>query len=128
MAKKIILLGEDENDIAEMYRIVFEKMGYEIIIAIDGDDVINKAKENNLDLLLLDINMPNKDGFEVLKEAAEDPDLYKALNHVPIIILSNYNNPQDIDYCIRLGAQDYFVKSEWTPEKIVEKVKKYLKE
>jgi CheY-like chemotaxis protein len=126
MAKKIILLGEDEKDIAEMYKIVFEKAGYEIFLAINGEEVIKKAKEINLDLLLLDINMPIKDGFEILKEAKEEPELFQALSKVPIVMLSNYSNPQDIDYCVRMGAQDYIIKSEWTPEKIVEKVEKYL--
>jgi CheY-like chemotaxis protein len=126
MAKKIILLGEDEKDIAEMYKIVFEKAGFEIVLAANGEEVIKKAKEMELSMLLLDINMPVKDGFEVLQEAAEDPELYKALCKVPIVILSNYNNTQDVEYCIRMGAQDYIVKSEWTPDKIVEKVKKIL--
>lgn len=126
MDKKKILIGEDQKDIAEMYKIAFEQAGYEVALAFNGDEVEEKAKEFEPNLLLLDINMPVKDGFEVLKDALEDKQLFEALKKTPIVMLTNYNNPQDVDYCMQNGAQDYFVKSEWTPKAIVEKVKKYL--
>lgn len=126
MEKKKILLGEDQKDIAEMYKIAFEKNDFDVTLAFNGDEVIESAKDSYPDILLLDIGMPVKDGFEVLKEASEDPDLYEALKKTPIIMLTNYNNPQDIEYCMKMGAQDYLVKSEWTPDSIVQKVKSYL--
>ncbi len=126
MAKKIILLGEDEKDIAEMYKLVFDKAGFETIIAANGLEVIAKAKEVAPNILLLDINMPGKDGFEILKEISTDLALNKALSKVPIIMLTNYSNPQDVESCMKMGAQDYIVKAEWTPETIVQKIKKHL--
>lgn len=127
MSKKKILLGEDDKNIAEMYKIAFDKAGFETVLAFDGQEVIEIAKEVKPDILLLDINMPVKDGFEVLREASENIKLYQVLSKTPIIMLTNYSNPQDIDYCLRNGAQNYLVKAEWTPEKIIEKINKYIK-
>lgn len=126
MSKKVILLGEDDKTIADMYKIAFDKAGFETVLAYNGEEVIEKAKEIKPNLLLLDINMPVKDGFEVLKEASEDRILYSVLAKTPIIMLSNYNNPQDINYCMKNGAQNYLVKSEWTPDQIIKKIHKYI--
>jgi CheY-like chemotaxis protein len=126
MDKKLILLGEDDKAIAEMYKIAFDGFGFKTVIAYNGEEVIEKAKEINPDVLLLDINMPIKDGFEVLKEASTDRALYSALSKTPIIMLTNYSNPQDINYCMKNGAQNYLVKSEWTPEQIIKKINKYI--
>lgn len=124
--KKVILLGEDDKTIAEMYKMAFDKAGFETVIAYDGEEVITQAKEIKPDILLLDINMPKKDGFEVLSEASTDAILYNSLSKTPIIMLTNYNNPQDINYCLRNGAQNYLVKSEWTPDQIIKKLNKYV--
>jgi CheY-like chemotaxis protein len=126
MGKKTILLGEDEKDLAEMYKIVFEKNGFNIVLAGNGKEVLEKAKEVEPDLLLLDINMPVMDGFEVLKEISENIEIYKLFENTPIIILTNYNNPQDVEYCTKRGAQDFIVKAEWSPDQVVKKVQKYL--
>ncbi|HOZ56167.1 MAG: DNA-binding response regulator MtrA [Parcubacteria group bacterium ADurb.Bin316] len=127
MKQKTILLGEDEKDIAEMYKIVLAKNGFKTIIAENGEEVIKKIKESVPDLLLLDINMPVKDGFEVLQIIATDRSL-SSMRGVPIIMLTNYNNVQDIEYCVKMGASDFIVKSEWTPETVFQKIKKYLDE
>jgi CheY-like chemotaxis protein len=126
MRKKRILIAEDEANIQEMYRIAFEQAGFQTMLAGNGQELIDRAREIKPDLVLLDINMPVKDGFEILKEISEDIPLYKLFSHTPIIVLSNYSNPQDIDYCMKRGAQDYLVKSEWTPSAIVKKAKDYL--
>lgn len=124
--KKVILLGEDDQDIAQMYKLAFDKAGYETVIAMNGEEVIKKAKELSPHVLLLDINMPVMDGFEVLQKIQEDLPLYRSLKSTPIAMLTNYNNPQDIEYCVKMGAQDYIVKSEWTPDHILKKIEKLL--
>jgi CheY-like chemotaxis protein len=126
MVKKTVLIGEDEKDIAFLYKTALESAGFDTVVAANGQEVITKAKEAKPDIILLDINMPVMDGFEVLQKSVEDLQLYTALKQVPILMLSNYNNPQDIEYCMKLGVQDYMVKAEWTPKQIVEKVQKYL--
>lgn len=126
MGKKTILLGEDQKDIAEMYKIAFEQQGFDVTLAFNGVEVIEMIKRSVPDIMLLDIGMPVKDGFEVLKDISEDINLYNSMRTSPIIMLTNYNNPQDVEYCMKMGAQDYLVKTEWTPETIVKKVKAYL--
>jgi CheY-like chemotaxis protein len=126
--KKTILLAEDEKDVAEMYQIAFEKAGFRVVIAADGEEALKIARDDRPDVFLLDINMPKKDGFEVLSDLRSDYVLSKALKNVPIIMLTNYNNPQDIEYCNKFGVEDYIVKSEWKPAYIVNKIKAYLKE
>ncbi len=126
MSKKTILLAEDEKDVSEMYKVAFEKAGFRVLLANTGKETILIAKDEKPDVILLDINMPEKDGFEVLKEISEDWSTYQTLKNIPIIVVSNYSNPQDISYCLKMGAQDYIVKAEWTPDRIVEKINKYL--
>ena len=126
MEKKTILLGEDEKELAEMYKIAFEKNGFNLVIAFNGKEVLEKAEEIKPDLLLLDINMPVMDGFEVLKEISENIETYKIFENIVIIVLTNYSNQQDIEYCMKRGAQDFIIKAEWTPDQVVKKVQKYL--
>jgi CheY-like chemotaxis protein len=125
MGKKTILLGEDENDIAQMYKVIFEQNDFEVVLAGNGEEVIIKLKEKIPDILLLDINMPVKDGFEVLQTIADDSSL-SGVKNIPIVMLTNYDNIQDVEYCMKMGAKDYIVKAEWTPEIVVQKVKKNL--
>ncbi|PLX27333.1 hypothetical protein C0583_03375 [Candidatus Parcubacteria bacterium] len=122
MHKRKVLIGEDEKNISEMYKIAFEKFGYNAVTASNGKEVIDVAQKELPDIVLLDINMPIKDGFQVLKDISEQEDIYQIFRSIPVVILSNYNNPQDIDYCMRMGAQDYIIKSEWTPADIVKKI------
>jgi CheY-like chemotaxis protein len=124
--KKTILIGEDEKDIAEMYKTAFDLAGFNTVLASNGEDVLINAREIKPAIILLDINMPVKDGFEVLKDISEDFRLFELLKNTPIIMLTNYNNQQDIDYCMKMGAQDYIVKADSTPKLVLEKVKKYL--
>jgi len=126
MAPKTILLGEDEADIAAMYQTALTQAGFIVAVAANGQEVIGKIKSARPDLILLDINMPGKDGFEVLRDISENADLYQVVKTVPIVMLTNYSNQQDVEYALKMGAQDYLVKSEWTMPAIIEKVKKYL--
>ena len=111
---------------SEMYKIAFEKAGFKVVQAFDGEEVIKKAKEKAISIILLDINMPKKDGFDILKEIEEDETLYLTLKSVPIIMLLNYSNPQDIKFCMKHGAQDFLIKAEWNPAGILRKTKNYL--
>lgn len=126
MSKKTILIGEDEQNIAEMYKIAFEQAGYHVVSAANGNEVIENGRKVKPNLIFLDINMPVKDGFDVLREISEKLPLYKIFKHIPIIMLSNYSNQQDIDFCLKNGAQDYLVKSDYTPSAIVKMAQKYL--
>ena len=114
-----ILVIEDDKFLRELIVQKLLKEGYEIAEAVDGEDGIKKVTEDNPDLILLDIILPGIDGFEVLKKIKED----KKVQHIPVVILSNLGQQDDIDKGIKLGAKDYLIKAEFTPAEIIEKVK-----
>lgn len=102
MNKKILIV-EDEKPIAEILKFNLEKEGYEIINAFDGEDGVFKALNENPDLVLLDIMLPKKDGFQVLKEIREK-------KQVPVIMLTAKAEEVDKVLGLELGADDYITK------------------
>ncbi len=122
---KKILIAEDEDILLNVLKDRFEAEGWEVSVAKDGVEAmeaIEKApKKSKFDLVLLDLLMPKKDGFEVLKEVMGNPEL----KNLPIIVLSNLGGDEDIKKALALGAKDYFVKTQHPMSEIVEKAKKY---
>lgn len=119
--KKIrVALVEDDQMLSEMYKIKFQKEGFDIITATDGSTGVELVLKENPDILLLDIIMPRMDGFQVLKMLRD-----KKMT-LPIILLTNLGQEEDIKKGRMLGATDYFVKSNFTPDAIVEKVRLVL--
>lgn len=119
---KHILIIEDERMLAEMYSTKFEMEGYSVDRAYDGAEGLAKAKSKKPDVILLDIIMPKIDGFAVLKELRKDA----ALEQVPIVLLTNLGQDDDVKKGKELGATDYLVKSNHTPADVVMKVKSLL--
>jgi len=117
-----ILVIEDDTFLRELIVQKLLKEGYEIVEAVDGEDGIKKVTEEKPDIILLDIILPGIDGFEVLKKIKED----EKVQDIPVIILSNLGQQDDIDKGIKLGAKDYLIKAEFTPGEIVEKVRSVL--
>jgi len=120
--KKTVLLVEDEKMLSSMYTTKFTKEGYNLIQAFDGEEGLTKAKNQKPDLILLDIIMPKLDGFVVLKALKEDP----ILKNVPVILLTNLGQDEDIKKGKELGADDYFIKANHTPAEVVEKVQSFF--
>jgi DNA-binding response OmpR family regulator len=114
-----ILLMEDETMLASMYQTKFQNEGFNIDIAVDGEDGLAKAKAGNYQIILVDIIMPKLDGFAVLKELRALPQ-YQT---IPIILLTNLSQEEDMKKGKELGATDYWVKANLTPGQIVEKVR-----
>lgn len=125
MAKKTttILLVEDDDMIRGMYTEKFSRAGYTIEAAEDGELALKTLENVSPDLILLDIVMPNMDGFQVLKHLRGE----KKYAKIPIIMLTNMGAVDDIRKCEKLGADDYFVKANHTPSEVVEKVQSFLK-
>ncbi len=122
--KKIkILLVEDEESLAQMYSTKFTSEGYEVDIANDGYTGLQLAQKNKPDLILLDIILPQMDGFMVLKELKQSAKTKK----IPVIMLTNLGQNEDIKRGKDLGADDYLVKASLTPSELVDKVKKFFK-
>jgi DNA-binding response OmpR family regulator len=122
MAQKILIV-EDDKFLRELIARKLISENYEIIEAIDGEEGLKKVKEQKPDLILLDLILPGIDGFEVLTKMKEDP----TLSSIPVIILSNLGQREDVEKGLKLGAVDYLVKAHFTPNEIVEKVKAALK-
>ena len=118
--KKNILIVEDEHDIREIYVEVLTSAGYRVDQAADGEEGMKKIKEGNWDLLLLDIMLPGRDGLKILKEIKEMPGLKKG----PVVALTNLNSENIIHEVFTSGADGYLIKSEITPDKIVEEIVK----
>ena len=118
---KKILIAEDEDILLNVLKDRFEVDGWEVTIAKDGMEAMEAIKKSKLDLVLLDLLMPKKNGFEVLKEVMDNPEL----KNLPIIVLSNLGGDEDIKKALALGAKDYFVKTQHPMSEIVEKAKKY---
>ncbi|HEY4474933.1 MAG TPA: response regulator [Candidatus Paceibacterota bacterium] len=119
---KKILVAEDEEVLLNVLKDRFEAEGWEVTTARDGEEAVESIKKTRPDLVLLDLLMPKKDGFEVLKEIRGDQE-FKTL---PIIVvLSNLGSDEDIKKALALGANDYFVKTQHPMSEIVEKAKKY---
>lgn len=110
-----ILLIEDDLPLLRMYEVAFKNSGHEFIHATDGEEGLKVIKEEKPDLVLLDLVLPKKSGFEVLEEVKKDPEI-KA---TPVFCLSVLHQQEDIDKCKSLGADDYIVKTDTAPEQVV---------
>ncbi len=124
---KNILIIEDDAFLMELLSKKFASEGFTVSGAINGREGLEKIKEINPDLVLLDLLLPdvnglNVDGFKVLSSAKEDP----ATSSIPIIILSNLGQQEEIERGLKLGAIDYLIKSQFTSDEIIKKVKKIL--
>lgn len=121
MAK--ILIVEDDKFISKMYFKKFEVDGFEVELAGNGAEGLEKMVSFKPDLVLMDIMMPKMNGIDALEKAkAEDN-----LKNIPILILTNLSSTDDAQSAVKKGAIGYLVKSDYTPAQIVEKVKELLK-
>jgi DNA-binding response OmpR family regulator len=120
---KNILIIEDDRFLRELIARKLIKEDFNISEAIDGEEGIKKIKEEKPDLVLLDLILPGIDGFEVLSKMKEDPSIIR----IPVIILSNLGQREDVERGLKLGAVDYLIKAHFTPGEIIEKIKLALK-
>ena len=120
---KKILFIEDESALQKTFGDTLKNKGYEVIGALDGESGLRSAKGERPDLILLDLILPKMDGFEVLRglKASEET------KDIPVIILTNLEETENIQKTLELGATTYLVKSSYTLEEVVKKVEKTLK-
>lgn len=122
MPKKI-LIAEDEPSLMSVLSKKVKSLGYIVIEAKDGEQALNQFTKEKPNLILLDVVMPIKNGFDVLEEIK-----MKQKSKVPVIILSNLNESQDIETGKNLGAVDYITKSNLSLREIMVKIHKVLGE
>ncbi|MCD6429269.1 response regulator [bacterium] len=117
---KKILLIEDDPLLLDIYTTKLKQEGFEVVVATDGDKALDIVKKENPDLVLLDIVLPNKDGWEILKKIKQEKKSSK------VIILSNLGQKEEVEKGIQLGAEKYLIKANFTPSQVVEEIKKVI--
>ncbi len=122
--KATILLCEDDEFISRMFAFKFESEGYKVVVVNSGGTVIAQMKEVRPDLVILDLMIPQKTGFEVLADLQNEPDA--SLKKIPIIAASNLAQQSDIDTVKNMNVVDFVVKSRVTPKELLEIAEKYL--
>ena len=123
MTKKVkILVVEDDKFLLKVYNHKLTKEGFDVVLATTGEEGVTKAMSEIPDLILLDIILPRKNGFDVLS----DLKLNSNTKNIPVIILSNLGQEEDVKTGMELGAIDYLVKTDVGIHKLVNIVKKHL--
>ena len=121
MAKKVLII-EDDKFLRELIARKISEQGYEVFEAEDGSAGFKKIKEIKPDLILLDLILPTVDGFEVLAQLKKEV----TLSSIPVIILSNLGQKEDVEKGLKLGAAGYLIKAHFNPDEIIERVKDVL--
>lgn len=116
-----ILIVDDDPFVVDMYTLKLEEAGFEVGHAADGRHGLAEIKAGGYDLVLLDIVLPLMDGFEVLAALRKEK-----TPHPPILLLTNLGQKEDVDRGLKLGAADYVIKAQFTPQAVVEKVRAVL--
>ncbi|MFH1978836.1 MAG: response regulator [Patescibacteria group bacterium] len=120
---KTILFVEDDLNLLKLVTESLEDAGYKVIKALNGEDCIEILKDIKPDLILLDLILPKKDGFDVLSETSKD----QMTKNIPIIVLTNLEEKFDIERALSYGVRAYLVKTNYGPSEIVKKVGEILK-
>lgn len=119
MAK--ILLIDDDPFILEMYVLKLSAEKFEVKTASNAKDGLEQIQKYKPDIVLLDVVMPNMDGFDVLQKLQNNRP-----NAMKIILLTNLGQKEDIERGMKLGADAYIIKAHFTPTEVVEKIKQLL--
>lgn len=117
-----ILILEDEQTLSRSLRDALERAGYTIEIEIDGVKGLKKIETSKPDLVLLDLILPGLSGLDVLKALVAKP----SLKSIPVIVLSNLDDPKSVIEAKRLGAKAYLIKAQVTLEEIIKKIEQTL--
>ena len=122
MAK--ILVVEDEKKLLEMYVARLEKAGYDVVGVLTGQEGLEKAQQEKPDLIVLDILMPGLTGYDVLKKLKVN----SRTKDIKVLVFSNLGQDEEIKKGLDLGANDYIIKTNYTPKDLLDKIEKILKE
>lgn len=123
MEKKKILIIEDDNILQKALQDFLSEEGFEIASALDGEEGVKITKTFAPDLILLDIILPKKDGYEVLKELKSSEET----NKIPIVLLTNLGSLNDVEKALALGATTYLIKADYKLEEVTKKIREILK-
>lgn len=117
-----ILLIEDDPFLLSMYTTKFELEGFKVVSVNDGEKGLKMASSEMPDIILLDILMPKMNGFEVMEKLKAD----EQMSRIPVILLTNLNQKNEIERGLALGADDYLIKAHFMPSEVVDKIKRVI--
>ncbi len=117
-----VLIIEDDKFLRELINRKLQSENFETVLAIDGETGLDLIIKENPDIVLLDLILPGINGFEVLTKVKKN----EKTKNIPVIILSNLGQKDDIEKGMGIGATDYLVKAHFTPSEIVEKINQIL--
>ena len=120
---KKILIIEDDLFLGDVLVQKLTNEGFETVLARDGLEGLKKIKSFHPDLILLDIIVPNMNGYEILEAKLKDP----MISGIPVIVISNSGQPVEINRALALGVKDYLVKAQFDPEEVLVKVRDQLR-
>lgn len=123
MAEKIhVLLVEDDVFLSSIYQKKFEMEGYKVSLADNGEKALVEVKKKKPDIVMLDILLPKLDGFAVLEKLKADSEV----KNIPVILLTNLGQKDDVEKGLQMGAADYLIKAHFKPSEVVDKIKQVL--
>ena len=122
MKKAKILIIEDDRFLIKLYSSKLQREGFEVMEAISGEEGLNKVLREKPDLVLLDLVLPQKSGFEILSEMKMNPET----KDIPVIILTNLGQEPDVEKGLSLGASAYLVKTDFSVNQLPEIIKEHL--
>ena len=122
MAKERILVVDDDRDVVRLMRAYLEQAGYEVLVAYDGETAVHNLRREKPDLVLLDLMLPDRDGYDITRLVRRDP----SLTHIPIIMLTARVEDSDKIIGLELGADDYVTKP-YNPREVVARVRARLR-
>lgn len=117
-----ILLADDDEAISSAYLYFLQAAGYNVVTATNGMETLQKIKSVKPDLVLLDLIMPMKNGFEVLEALKKAGTLKK----LPVIVISNLGQESEIERCKELGATSYLIKANLSMDSVLKRIRQYL--
>lgn len=121
-AKKYILVAEDDRFYSRIYETKLGREGFDVKVVANGDELLTALGQRQPDLIILDMLMAVKDGFDTLKELKANG----KWKTIPVIVISNLGQEEDVTQAMQLGAVDYFIKANLSIEEMVERVKKHI--
>lgn len=120
--KSRVLIIEDDPVLGSVITEKLNASGYDASLVTDGAVGIETVRKTHPDIILLDILLPTKNGYEIMEEISRD----EGIRNIPVVIISNSGQPVEIERMIKLGAKDYLIKAQFTPEEVLEKVRTQL--
>jgi two-component system alkaline phosphatase synthesis response regulator PhoP len=122
VARQRVLVVDDDRDVVRLMRAYLEQAGFEVLVAYDGETAVHNLRREKPDLLLLDLMLPDRDGWDITRIVRADP----ALAHIPIIMLTARVDVNDRIVGLEIGADDYVIKP-YDPREVVARVRARLR-